>query len=231
MRLWPTRPGTGRSRSWLLLAAPTAAISATPGTIAGSVTLEIGQTFVDVYGRETDVGPLATVATPAAITDPITAATLGTPTLGGLSGYEGGLLEVWYSWTDGSGGETLPSPPAQVDIPYQAGGLLSTVDVTLPSTPAAAGAAGANIYLRHRGGNVVLAYRILTGSVDEITLQGAVADCYRGSPLVNSTGSVNAHRHHRPGGPCRCGPHAHLHPQPGRRLGLFGSATQAERSR
>ena len=29
-------------------------------------------------------------------------------------------------------------------------------------------------------------------SVDEITLQGAVADCYRGSPLVNSTGSVNA---------------------------------------
>ena len=106
-------------------AAPTAAISATSGTIAGSVTLEIGQTFVDVYGRETDVGPLATVATPAAITDPITAATLGTPTLGGLSGYEGGLLEVWYSWTDGSGGETLPSPPAQVDVPYQAGGLLS----------------------------------------------------------------------------------------------------------
>ena len=174
------------------LAAPTAAISATSGTIAGSVTLEIGQTFVDVYGRETDVGPLATVATPAAITDPIAAATLGAPTLGGLSGYEGGLLEVWYSWTDGSGGETLPSPPAQVDIPYQAGGLLSTVDVTLPSTPAAAGAAGANIYLRHRGGNVVLAYRILTGSADEITLQGAVADCYRGSPLVNSTGSVNA---------------------------------------
>ena len=173
-------------------AAPTAAISATSGTIAGSVTLEIGQTFVDTYGRETDVGPLATVATPAAITDPITAASLGTPTLGGPVGYEGGLLEVWYSWTDGSGGETLPSPPAQVDIPYQAGGLLSTVDVTLPSTPEVAGAAGANIYLRHRGGNVVLAYRILTGSVNEVTLQGAVADCYRGSPLVNSTGSVNA---------------------------------------
>ncbi len=173
-------------------AAPTAALSATPGSIAGGITLEIGQTFVDAYGRETAVSPLATVITPAAIADPTTAATLGTPTLGGASGYEGGLLEVWYSWTDGAGGETLASPPAQVDVPYQAGGLLSTVDVTLPSTPAAAGAAGANIYARHRGGNVVLAYRILVDDVTQITLTGAVADCYRSAPLVNSTGSVNA---------------------------------------
>jgi hypothetical protein len=81
---------------------------------------------------------------------------------------------------------------AQVDIPYQAGGLLSEVTVTLPSTPAAAGAAGANIYIQHRSGNVVLAYRIEVDTVDEITLTGAVADCYRAAPLVNSTGSTNA---------------------------------------
>lgn len=173
-------------------AAPTAALSATPGSIAGGISLEIGQTFVDAYGRETAVSPLATVTTPAAIADPTTAATLGTPTLGGASGYEGGLLEVWYSWTDGAGGETMPSPVAQVDVPYQAGGLLSEVQVTLPSTPAVAGAAGANIYLRHRGGNVVLAYRILVEGTATVTLSGAVADCYRSTPLVNSTGSVNA---------------------------------------
>lgn len=171
--------------------APTAALSATPGSIAGSVTLEIAQTFVDAYGRETDAGALATIATPAAIEGPAAAPTLGTPSLGEASGYEGGLLEVWFSWTDGGGGETLPSPVASVDIPYQAGGLSSEVAVTLPSTPAAAGAAGANIYLRHRGGNIILGYRILTASTTEITLAGA-ADCYRSLPFINSTGSVNA---------------------------------------
>jgi hypothetical protein len=153
---------------------------------------KIGQTFVDEWGRETDVGPLATVSTGTGISEPAVAATLGTPTLGGLSGYEGGLLEMWFSWTDGAGGETLPSPSAQVDVPYQAGGLLSEATVTLPSTPAVAGAAGANIYIRHRGGNIVLAYRILVDDVDEITLTGAVADCYRSLPLANSAGSNKA---------------------------------------
>jgi len=172
--------------------APTAAVSATTGSIASGVALEIGQTWVDEFGRETELGPVATVSTGEGITSPAIAPALGTPTLGDLSGYEGGLLEVWFSWTDGAGGETLASPSAQVDVPYQAGGLRSEVEVTLPSAPAAAGASGANIYLRHRGGNIVLAYRILADDVDEITLTGAVADCYRSLPLANSFGSGKA---------------------------------------
>jgi len=172
--------------------APTAGISASAGIIPGEVALEIAQTFVDEFGRETEAGPVALVTTPVALVDPLEPPTLGTPTLGGASGYEGGLLEIWFSWTDGAGGETLASPGAQVEVPYQAGGLKSEVALTLPSTPAFLGAAGANIYIRHRGGNVVLAYRIETDDVDEITLTGAVADCERSIPLARSTGSINA---------------------------------------
>ena len=113
---------------------------------------------------------------------------------------------MWFSWTDGAGGETLPSPSAQVDVPYQAGGLLSEVTVTLPSTPAVAGAAGANIYIRHRGGNIVLAYRILVDDVDEITLTGAVADCYRSLPSGQQLRLQQGHRHHRRRPPRRAPP-------------------------
>jgi hypothetical protein len=77
-------------------------------------------------------------------------------------------------------------------VPYQSGGLKSEVVVTLPSTAEDADAVGANVYIQHRGGNIVLAYRIEVDDVDEITLTGAVADCYRSTPVVNSTGSTGS---------------------------------------
>ena len=171
--------------------APTTALVAAGGTLYAGQSLEVVQTFVDGFGRETLAGPAATQSTGAAIADPAAAATFGAITDSG-TGFEGGLLEIWYSWTDGSGGETLPSPVATTDLPYLAGGLLSEVVVNLPSTPAMAGAAGANIYARHRSGNVVLAYQILVDSVSQATLTGVAADCYRLLPLVNSTFASNA---------------------------------------
>lgn len=171
--------------------APTTALVTSGGTLAAGLSLEVVQTFVDEFGRETLAGPAATQSTGTPIADPAAAATFGAVTPSG-AGYAGGLLELWYSWTDGAGGETLPSPVVTTDLPYLAGGLLNEVVVDLPSTPAAAGAAGANIYARHRSGNVVLAYQILVDSVSQATLSGVAADCYRTLPLANSTYSSRA---------------------------------------
>ncbi|MHB8867424.1 MAG: hypothetical protein ACYC6T_07955 [Thermoleophilia bacterium] len=171
--------------------APTTALVTSGGTLAAGQTLEVVQTFVDAFGRETLAGLAASQSTGTPITDPAAAVTFGAITPAG-AGYEGGLFEIWFSWTDGSGGETLPSPVATTDLPYLAGGLLSEVVVDLPSTPAVAGAVGANIYARHRSGNVVLAYQILVDTVSQATLTGVAADCYRTLPLANSTYSSRA---------------------------------------
>ena len=135
-------------------AAPDVTMQTSGGYLAAGQTLEVAQTYVDAYGRETDAGPAATVNMGTGITDPDTACSIGAPSTE-ASGFEGGLLEVWYSWTDETGGETLPSPPAQLTLPYLAAGLYSQVTVTLPATPASVGAAGANIYGRHRSGVIV----------------------------------------------------------------------------
>ena len=172
--------------------APTAAVSATTGSLPAGQTWGVVQTFIDAYGRETAAGSEATVSTGTGITDPDTAATFGAIADNGADGYEGGHLEIWYVWTDGAGGETLPSPVVTTEIPYLAAGAKSSVVVNLPSDAATAGAAGANIYLRHRGGNIVQAYRIETDSVSTCTLVGAVANCYLSLPTSNTTDSNHA---------------------------------------
>lgn len=169
--------------------APTLELVISGGQLAAGQTIEIAQTFIDAYGRETDAGALGIISTGVGLTDPVAAATLGTPSPEG-SGFEGGLLEVWYAWTDDTGGETLAAPVVQTDLPYLTTGLYNQILVTLPSTPAVAGATGANIYIRHRGGNLVLASRIYVDTEDSILLDGVVSDCYRSTPLTNSTGST-----------------------------------------
>jgi len=166
--------------------APTTALVAGGGVLPAGQSLEVVQTFVDAFGRETLAGAAVIQSTGAPLADPVSAAAFGSITESG-TGYEGGLFEIWFSWTDGASGETLPSPVVTTDLPYRAGGLKSEVVVNLPSTPAAAGASGANIYARHRSGNVVLAYQILVDSVSQATLTGVAADCYRTLPLANST--------------------------------------------
>jgi hypothetical protein len=142
---------------------PLSAPSVAPGVVmetgggylsAGQV-LDVAQTFVDEWGRETAAGPCKTVDMGEGLADPESPLTIGTPTVE-ASGFEGGLLEVWYSWADATGGETLASPPAQRTLPYLAAGLYSQVTVTLPATPASVGASGANIYGRHRSGNIIM---------------------------------------------------------------------------
>jgi hypothetical protein len=64
--------------------------------------------------------------------------------------------------------------------------------VNLPTDAATAGAAGANIYIRHGGGNIVQAYRIEVDDVATATLVGAVANCYVSLPTVNTTDSNHA---------------------------------------
>ncbi|MCL5942135.1 MAG: hypothetical protein M1325_01170, partial [Actinobacteria bacterium] len=124
--------------------APTTALT-TGGYLAAGRSLEVVQTFVDAHGRETDASPLATISTGTAITDPAAAPTFGA-IVEDATGFDGGLLEVWFSWTDAAGGETVASPGAATNLPYRSGGLKNQVTVILPSTPAVAGAAGANVY-------------------------------------------------------------------------------------
>lgn len=170
--------------------APTLTLLASGGSLATGQTLEVVQTFVDEYGRETSAGAAETISTGAPVADPGTAPTLNNLTQE-AAGFEGGQLLVVYSWTDGSGGETLASPAAELDLPYLEG-LYSQLDVVLPSTPAAAGAAGANIYVQHRGGNVVLAKQLTDDSLATVHLDEVIANCWRTDPLVNSMGSAKA---------------------------------------
>ena len=173
-----TAPATG----------PTVAVSATSGYLPAGQTLEVVQTWVDEWGRETNAGAVGSVSTGTPIADPDTAPTLGTPSPA-AAGFDGGLLEVAYSWIDAAAGETIASPIATVDIPYLSGGLQSEVLVTLPATPASVGAAGAFIYARHRSGNWVRAAAISVDTEDEETLDGTWISCFVSLPLANSTGA------------------------------------------
>ena len=176
---------TGVARPLAPSTAPTLALVTSGGNLAAGQDLEIVQTFVDQYGRETNAGTVGEINTGTAITDPITPLTFGTPS-DEASGFQGGLLEVWYTWADDQGGETLNSNFASIELPYLTG-LYSQVSVTLPSTPTVAGADGANIYVRHRGGNIVLATSITDPDEDTVLLDGTIQDCYRSLPLENTT--------------------------------------------
>jgi hypothetical protein len=171
--------------------APTLSLKETGGSVPAGQTIEVVQTFVDEWGRETDAGTLASLSTGTGITDPVTAPTLGTPSTA-ATGYGGGTLVVVFTWLDENGGETLASPADTVQLPYLSGGLYSQVDVVLPSTPAAAGAVMANVYVQHRGGNVVLAQRIYVDTEDTVTLDGTTLDCYLTPPYVNTTSSTKS---------------------------------------
>ena len=172
-------------------AAPTASVLSSGGSLPGGQSLEVVQTFVDVFGRETLAGPACALSTGAGMTDPLAAPTLTNPSSAG-SGYEGGLLQAWYTWVDSAGGETLASPECDLDLPYLTGGLYTQVTFSLPCTPASVGAAGANVYICQRGGNIVLAKRILSSSATTCTLDANVADCYRSLPVANSTNGNKA---------------------------------------
>jgi len=169
-------------------AAPTLADFATGGALLASTVYEVAQTFVDEYGRETEPSTVATVTTDAGITDPAAAATLGATSQ--AAGFAGGLFEAWYSWTDADSRETKASPVVSISLPYVAAPLYNEVIVTLPVTPASVGAAGANVYCRHRSGNVVLASMIIVDTETEAVLTGTIANCSMPLPTVNTTGGT-----------------------------------------
>lgn len=183
-------PRTGVAPLLAPTVAPTLAISATAGILPGGLSLDIAQTWVDEYGRETEAGPVGNIETSEGIGNPTIAPVL-THTEDGADGFEGGTLNVWYSWVDSSGGETLPSTMGTIELPYLAGGLKSTVLVVLPLSPDDVGCAEAHVYIQHRAGNIVHADTI-TGANTSVELDGIIEDCARSLPLVNSTGSVNA---------------------------------------
>jgi hypothetical protein len=170
-------------------AAPTLALEATGGYLLAGIEYEVAQTFVDTYGRETEASTVDSVTTAGSITDPAAAATLGATSES--AGFAGGLLEVWYTWTDADSRETLPSPVASISLPYLASPLYNEVTVTLPVTPASVGAAGANVYIRHRGGNKVLANMTAADSQTEVVLTGTIANCSNVLPTENNTGATS----------------------------------------
>jgi len=171
--------------------APDLSLLTAGGALPGGRTIEVVQTFVDEWGRETAAGTQGSIFSGDALADPAVAPTPGTPTTE-ATGYGGGPLMIVFTWVDGNGGETMSSPAATVQLPYLAGNLYSQLDVTLPSTPAAAGAAQAWIYIQHRDGNVVLAKKITDPDTDTVTLDGNTADCYLTPPYTNTTGSTRA---------------------------------------
>lgn len=170
---------------------PTVELSAETGYLPAGQTLQVAQTWVDEWGRETDAGVVTEFSTGEGIPNPDTAPTLGTPAPV-ATGFDGGLLEVAYCWIDEMAGESLPSPVAQADVPYRTAGLQSEVLVTLPATPVSVGAAGAFIYARHRSGNWVRAAAISDDTETEITLDGTWISCFVSLPLANSTGAGKA---------------------------------------
>ena len=175
----------------VLLTAPASAPSydvTNAGQLPAGRVYDICQTFVDEYGRETGAGVAAEVDLGDPLEDPSAAATVtGLTEVAAGAGFDGGLLEVWYAWIDDAAGETLPSPAVVTDVPYRAGGLQTEVAIQLPCTPDSVGAAGANVYVRHRGGNVVLAYVLTDELEDEVALDASWVSCFQGLPLANTT--------------------------------------------
>lgn len=170
---------------------PLVALSAGDGAVRAGRTLEVAQTFVDEYGRETLPSTVASIYTGDPLADPDTAATLGTPYSSVVSGFTGGLLEVWYSWVDADAGETLVGPVASVELPYLASGTYNRVEVTLPESPTAAGAYGAFVYVRHgSSGNIVQAEQI-TGTDTTCVLVGTWINCFQSLPQFNTTNASN----------------------------------------
>jgi hypothetical protein len=180
---------TGLVRPATPVAPPTLSLVADGGQIPGGLSFDV-QTFVDEFGRETAGGTSATIETGTGITDPTTAATFDTPTPA-ATGFAGGLLEVWYTLVDAQGGETLPSDVAEYELPYLTGGFANQVGVSLPDTPGNLGAEEAHVYIRHRGGNVVLADTVASAETG-VTLDGTIENCYQTLPAANTTGATNS---------------------------------------
>ena len=152
-------------------AGPTLAVT-TGGGLPGGVTVEIAQTFVDEYGRETECRAGHTTGDIDRDSRSDGGRDLGDRGQG-LTGYEGGLLSVWYSWIDSSYQETMVSPVDRDRGPLCLGGDgIILYDFILPTTPLAAGAFGANIYVQHRDGNIVLGYRIIVDTQDTFLSTG-----------------------------------------------------------
>ena len=172
-----------------LVADPTGSVGlaiGSGGELIAGVTVYVRQSFVDEYGRETAATTAASQVTNDPIDDPAAGPTV-TYVSDPTTGYDGGPLNIWITYSDGSGGETLPSPIVQEDLPYNYGGALNLVNVEVPTSPTGLGVDAIYVYAQWRGGNVVRAAEITGTDVDVDIDPSNPLDCYPVLPSYNTT--------------------------------------------
>jgi len=161
-------------------------LSSTAGSIPAGVRAYYKATLVDNKGAESLPGPETFVDMPAPVAEPA-------PPV--LTLYAGGTLlpgnyfYVLSAYTNGvSTQETKALSPAYITIPV--GSTNRSVLITYPTLPS--GAAGWNIYAKRPGSSVYGFLASVPSGPAAYTDNGSVVcDCYRSTPVRNSTNGAN----------------------------------------
>lgn len=165
--------------------APSASAVASGGGFPAEVDAQFSYTFIDAYGGESMVAPLAEVTTPSKIQAP-------DPPSGSADYAAGALLAGTYSyvktWVDGAGGETTPSFEELVTLdPGYASGRVRFSN--LASGMVAAGAASWRLYKSQNGSYY---HYIASGTTNTLDDDGSLcADCVTRPPTTNTTQDRN----------------------------------------
>lgn len=169
------------------LAAPSAGVLNTGGSIGADVTIFVAYTLTDSDGGETALSPTVTLTTDPPADPP------STPITATVTYNSGGVMADTWSYAitlaDGAGGETLLGPVATVDrIPGPA-----NASVTLDRLTADFGAYGATawrLYKAQSGGELAF---YASGATDRFVDAGqGCSDCGQLPPSVNRTGRTNS---------------------------------------
>jgi hypothetical protein len=185
-----TRDGTQRIAD--PSASPTIAIAAN-GFLWAGMTLEIKQSFVDEWGRETAASPVASIATNDPIPEPTVAPSVASVSGSNQNGFDFGTLNVWYTYCDAHNGETLASPVTTIELPALVSPNKNQITVVIPhSDDMDSFASSVKIYAQWRSGNINLAKTVFAGSWTpganlDTTIDKVAEDCYPVLPTYNST--------------------------------------------
>lgn len=170
-------------------AEPEITTDATAGTIPSDTLIAACYTVVDEYGGESLPSPMASVSTAPGIAEPFEVPDFEIDTTQG--NLRNGTYYYVVTLTDDTGGETLPSPPLQVDI--QPGSDLNAI-VFAGLTSITEGSVGATGWRLYKSSGQSRFHYIADGpaGLDSVTDDGLLcADCLTEPPTSGHTNSTN----------------------------------------
>ena len=169
--------------------APVLTLSTSGGSIPAGTDLYYGISFVDTFGNETAISPLAYLRSPEPLEPPGTP-TLSTSSTGGS--LAGGTYRYAVAFYQSSGGVTRAPNDQSIIVPTTTS--TNTITVSLETPPS--GADGWNIYRKAPGEDeFYFLTQVAAGATPPTswTDDGTVSpDCTKRRPTVNTTNSTNS---------------------------------------